>query len=536
MVTGSVRKLVSPLSLRAILSPALAWEEDGAVKTKKVCTSNLYLRWELSSSSIPLDQLTVGPSLRTLGGHVDTHALCIDIFPQWAMVLPQFRHLLHEPLDPEVWKHLADHEDILRLILSRVSWDTVIYVLRSVSKAFYAMLSEPSVLTWASMLTDTSFYLDHSGLRWVGSEVEIDRWNLRLMGSGSDGGNLGQSQVGPICLLSTSQRVTYGVVNFELDRWCKLPPLGDLPFGNLNDFKLIGVAEGLLLLERTISEVNMCELDRFLFNPLTRGFIKLPVVPVIEGNTGIVPTRLRMIMAVEVELVTVVAVESYSQLRHEPPRILTWHQGSQDWELLEATLPLILPVDNRMFVDGPVTNAVFVGGELFLHVETDKDRVFSFGIRATQPELIWSSNTSRDVETHLFQHNGVLKRLEWSVVVDMYRTTLKYLGCWIKLYTFSHANRTWEQESTVMPRRNGLGKQRRTEEMVLEKSKVVGVLGDILCIRNEQKPSVFLLYNFLTKQWCRCFATRLAADFDYTIFLWSPKRYDSWHFLAPRVR
>ncbi|KAL3688324.1 hypothetical protein R1sor_014633 [Riccia sorocarpa] len=434
-------------------------------------------------------------------------------------------------MDPEVWKHLADHEDILRLILCRVSWDTNLR-LRSVSKAFYSMLPKPSVSTWSSMFTDTSFRTDHPGVMWVNGDIDAE--------------HLEQSNADTVCLLSTLigrekedtfESVTHALVNFELHRLCKLPTLGDLPFGTLKDFIVTGVAEGLLLLERfnlthadcwvhdeggrfyfsepesDYSEVGIghgkeVDIERFLFNPLTKGFIKLPVVPKIKGNSesGLV----RMIMAVENEVVTVVALEFSAEMQSRLPRILIWRQGSEDWELFKAFDPpsTILPVDSTLFVEGTATNAVFVGGELFLRVETngnlrvmaaDGEKVFSFGSRACgiDPELIWSSNDVFYDRPHLFQHEGVLKCLELEVTIELYP------------------------------------------------GKVVGVLGDILCIRGhyngfnypDAQPDVFLLYNFLTKQWCRCYAKKLAdyKHFYDMFFLWSPKRHDSRQ-ITPSVR
>ncbi|KAL3685203.1 hypothetical protein R1sor_003225 [Riccia sorocarpa] len=446
-------------------------------------------------------------------------------------------------MDPEVWKYLPDHEEILRLILCRVSWDTNLR-LRSVSKGFYATLSEPSVFTWSSMLTDTSFYTDHSSLKWVDGDIDAE--------------HLEQSHADAVCffsplssaerepadfVLSSSKSLTFAVVNFELRRWCTLPPLGDLPFGNLNDFTVSGVAKGLLLLERTMSEgrhsddslLDTYELDRFLFNPVTKGFIKLPVVPNIKGLVG---NQFRMIMAVEKEHVTVVAVEFAFYLQPGLPRILVWHQGSQDWVLLPTT---ILPVHNTMFLWFG-TNTVFVGGELFLHVETQEivspgersmgERVFSFGSRACaiNPELIWNCNNIVDAKTHLFHHSGALKRLELEVVTGGRRRFHQgTLGCSIDLYTFNCSSRTWQEKESI-------GMPRHLLESVFKSSEVAGVFGDVLCIRNLDEPAVFILYNFLTKQWCRCYAKGLVedAEIDHGIFfLWSPKRYDSWQ-IAPR--
>ncbi|KAL3685194.1 hypothetical protein R1sor_003216 [Riccia sorocarpa] len=392
-------------------------------------------------------------------------------------------------MDPEVWKCLLDHEDILRLILCRVSWDTNLR-LRSVSKAFYATLSDPSVLTWLSMLTDKSFYTDHSSLKWVDDEIDAE--------------HLEQSHADAVCffthLQSTSEGVAYAVVNFELHRWFTLPPLGDLPFGNFNDFKVTGVGEGLMLLERTEgmhgddSVLDMYELDRFLFNPLTKWFIKLPGVPKKKGSSE---NHLRMIMAVEKEIVTVVAVGFHTFRRPKFPRLLIWHQGSQDWvQINTRQVPSpILPVDNTLFSLFK-TNVVCVGGELFFHIETMEilnpemlvgERIFSFGSRerAIDIELIWTCNNIMDVKTHLFPHNGALKRVDLDVVA--------------------------------------------------------GVLGDILVIRNLDDPSVFILYNLQTKQWCRYYAKDLvqyantSADSFHINFLWSPKRYDSRQ-IAPSVR
>ncbi|KAL3685229.1 hypothetical protein R1sor_003251 [Riccia sorocarpa] len=442
-------------------------------------------------------------------------------------------------MDPEVWKCLVDHEDILRLILYRVSWDTNLR-LRSVSKAFYATLSDPSVLTWSSMLTDRSFYTDHSSLKWVHTFTRIDAEHLE------------QSHADAVCfftrLQSTSEGVAYALVNFELHRWCTLPPLGDLPFGKFNDFKVTGVGEGLMLLERTEgmhgddSVLDMYELDRFLFNPLTKWFIKLPGVPKKKGSSE---NHLRMIMAVEKEIVTVVAVGFHTFRRPKFPRLLIWHQGSQDWvQINTRQVPSpILPVDNTLFSLFK-TNVVCVGGELFFHIETLEflnsemlvgERIFSFGSRerAIDLELIWTCNNIMDVKTHLFPHNGALKR------VDLCRVTVvtaeeKVLYCTIDLYAFNCASRNWQKEESILMPWHLL-------ESVSTSSQVAGVLGDILVIRNRDEPSVFILYNFQTKQWCRYYTKDLvqyantSADSFHINFLWSPKRYDSRQ-IAPSVR
>ncbi|KAL3685182.1 hypothetical protein R1sor_003204 [Riccia sorocarpa] len=202
-------------------------------------------------------------------------------------------------MDPEIWKHLTDYEDILRLILCRVSWDTNLR-LRSVSKGFCATLSEPSLFTWSSMLSDTSFYTNHSNLEWVDGGVH----------------HLEQSHADAVCLFRIDtldgsrrpQSFPYAVANFELHRWCKLPPLGVLPFGDFNHFTVTGVAAGLLLLEKGIRDggvkANIYELDRFLFNPLTKGFTKLPLVPKVKDPSASAwnGLRSRMIMAVDKEL------------------------------------------------------------------------------------------------------------------------------------------------------------------------------------------------------------------------------------------
>ncbi|KAL3685228.1 hypothetical protein R1sor_003250 [Riccia sorocarpa] len=323
-------------------------------------------------------------------------------------------------MDPEVWKCLLDHEDILRLILCRVSWETNLR-LRSVSKAFYAMLSEPSVYTWSLMLTDTSFYTDHSSLEWVDGDINAE--------------HLEQSHANAVCFFSplkpaerVSEEVTlgrsgsfiYAVVNFELHRWCILPPLGDLPFGNLNDLRVTGVAEGRLLLERTMSE---------------------------ERSEG----------------------------RHE-----------------EDVNPGMGPMGETVFSFGSLT-------------------------RAIHPELIWNCNHLANGKTQLFQHKGILKRLKLEVVTTSYG--LRYertFGGSIDLHTFDCSSRSWQKEESI-------GMPRHILESVSSCSKVAGVFGDILCIRNRH---VFIFYNFLSKQWCRCDAKELVnfADFEKTGFLWSPKR------------
>ncbi|KAL3679696.1 hypothetical protein R1sor_022652 [Riccia sorocarpa] len=407
-------------------------------------------------------------------------------------------------MDLEVWKHLLDHEDILRLILARVSWDTNLR-LRSVSKAFYATLSEPSLFTWSSMLTDTSFYTDG---------VDGDFEDHHLV----------QSHADAVCLFSTSQSVTYALVDFELHRWCKLPPLGDLPFGNLNDFTVTRVAEGRLLLERTMSEGirggdgPLHELDRFLFNPLTRRFIKLPVVPksnVVHFGSNL-KRSLQIFIVVVNELVTVVAVDFYSQRQPELPRILIWRLGSsEDWEIFTAYDPTILPADNMVLDAGSTTNVVFVGGELFLHVLTyldgvPGDGIFSFGsptCRIDVPALIW--RTGPAAYLYLFQHKGLLKFLE----LDAGKWNRGYLT---SVYTLDRSSRRWQQEEIVEMPRHMYSRRWSLAEAI--NMVVVGVLGDILCLRNRREPSIFVLFNFQSKQWYRCYAEELVddGDFDHT--------------------
>ncbi|KAL3685180.1 hypothetical protein R1sor_003202 [Riccia sorocarpa] len=438
-------------------------------------------------------------------------------------------------MDPKIWEKLTYHEDILRLIFSRVSWDTNLR-LRSVSKGFCATLPEPSVFTWSSMLSDTSFYTNHSNLEWVDGGVH----------------HLGQSHADALCLfrtdtvfdfgISAPQPVPYVVLNFELHRWCKLPQLGDLPFGDLNDFRVTGVAEGLLLLEKRIPNdklekgtpfeglsANIYELDRFIFNPLTKGFTKLPVVPKVKDPSALIWNGLRseMIMAVEEELVTVVATEFSSNRRGCPTltRILIWHKGSEDWEPLETydlTCTFITSVDS----------AVFVGGELFLHTLGDMDdyglpsrgRVFICGSRATDPELIFicEEGLSNNPLLHLFQYKGSLKRLELTVATGGF--------CHIKLGTFDRLSRSWQEEDIEMSTQMQLSLYVTLVDICEYISSFMDVSGDILCIGNQCKPDVFFLYNFLSKQWCECSAKEPLNQLLYNskIFLWSPKWYDSW--------
>ncbi|KAL3685227.1 hypothetical protein R1sor_003249 [Riccia sorocarpa] len=363
------------------------------------------------------------------------------------------------------------------------------------------------------MLTDTSFYTDHSSLKWVDGDIDAE--------------HLEQSHPDAVCfftcLQSASEANAYALVNFELHRFCTLPPLGDLPFGNFNDFELAEFEEGLLLLERTEgihgddSVLDMYELDRFLFNPLTKWFMKLPDVPK-KGSSGNVEDHLRMFMAVEKEIVTVVAVGFHSfwrTWRTEFPRILIWHQGSQDWVQINVFDPPspILPVDNPVF-SSLKTNVVYVGGELFLHVGTEEgvfpemlmgERIYSFGSResAIDLELIWTCNNilgQKHVQTHLFHHNGALKRLHLDIVTagspQGVSTRKTILCCTIDLYTFNCASRNWQEKESI-------GMPWHLLESVFTSSFLAGVLGDILFIRNVDEPSVFILCNFQTKQWCR---------------------------------
>ncbi|KAL3686019.1 hypothetical protein R1sor_004041 [Riccia sorocarpa] len=167
-------------------------------------------------------------------------------------------------MDPEVWKHLGDHEEILRLVLARVSWDTNLR-LRPVSKAWNETLSETSILTWSSMSAERGFHANYPDLQR--SDTPSRRDSTILDVHSSTGKNGEWKLEDPICLVSISQ--TYcAVANFEIHRWCKLPLLELPAFGGGVDFAISSAAGGLLLLERSILEnccaehLNSTSLDR----------------------------------------------------------------------------------------------------------------------------------------------------------------------------------------------------------------------------------------------------------------------------------
>ncbi|KAL3685183.1 hypothetical protein R1sor_003205 [Riccia sorocarpa] len=426
-------------------------------------------------------------------------------------------------MDPEVWKHLTDHEDILRLIFSRVLWDTNLS-LRLVSKAFQAMLSEPSLYTWSSMLAGTGFYANHPNLNWVDS-IGIPAHGLK------------ETPVNPVCLLSTSHTITFEVANFERQQWCKLPPLGRLPYGELSDFTVTGVAEGLLLLERKIHRypishrvteyalnpnVDLYELDRFLFNPMTKEFMKLPVVPKV-GDSLVNPEtnyslRYPMFVAVEKEkTVTVVATEFSKRPGDswEPPRltrILLWRQGGKEWEPLETNLS---GTDVQT-----VHNAVFGGGELFLHSKDLRggypgDRVINCDRRAINPQLVLTGESYDLPVLHLFQLRGILRRLTGTKLHGFGRYH------YLKLCTFDHLNGSWEEEDINMP----MHMLKKLYASLADEGEYwrlfVDVLDDTLCVGNRFNPEVFL-YNLPTEQWSECYVKQLVtpSPHDRKVFLW----------------
>ncbi|KAL3694396.1 hypothetical protein R1sor_008047 [Riccia sorocarpa] len=412
-------------------------------------------------------------------------------------------------MDPEVWKHLTDYEDILRRVLVRVSWDTNIR-LRPVSKAWNNTLLELSkFLTWSSMLTDRSFYMDYPELKWVDSSTSLAT---------------GDS----ICILSATN---CAVVNFGINRWCNLPPINQLPFGQRNEFSVTRAAKGLLLLEGKYlpgTNQDLYKLDRFLFNPLTQDFSKLPPVP---RNTHERDCKLDYPMIITVDDDRVVRVVAVELGREETNyrwfkiiRILIWQEnGSRGWEAADVDGTRTFPQHVQELREG-----VFAAGKLFLNTKC-MDPVFASrkaGYRVMQCNWETHSVLIGDFEPneiqHLFQHRGVVMRLTATWKEEPVLSFLKPQS--LELCTFDHLNRTWLQESTVeMPKQMV---DRFHDTVPHQQNTFVHVEGDILCLGNCYMGEVLLLYNLLSRSWTEVLAKFPAPpDGNYPtrrISLWSP--------------
>ncbi|KAL3684014.1 hypothetical protein R1sor_002036 [Riccia sorocarpa] len=298
-------------------------------------------------------------------------------------------------MDPEVWKHLTDHEDILRLVLGRVSWDT----------------------------------------------------------------NMVQA-----------------------------PPIKQLPFGWRYEYTVTRSARGLLLLERNYhpdwnnEQENVYELDRFLFNPLTQDFSKLPPVPrnpherdcFLEYPMIITVDNDRVIRVVAVEL----GREQTSEHWWKIIRILIWQEnGSRGWESADVD------VTEREFSHAveELREGVFAAGKLFLNTRC----MSSLGNRKggyRVMECNWETHSVHKGDfdpnpiQHLFQHRGVLMRL--------IGTGSEVQPPSLKLCTFDHLNGTWSQESTMELPYQMVNRLYATVSH--ERNTFVHVEGDILCRQSIQ--------------------------------------------------
>ncbi|KAL3686007.1 hypothetical protein R1sor_004029 [Riccia sorocarpa] len=405
-------------------------------------------------------------------------------------------------MDPEVWKHLVDHEEILRLVLARVSWDTNLR-LRPVSKAWNDTLLELSkFLTWSSMLTDRDFYVEYPELKWVDGSTSIDSNATADVHSCS----------------SELQQRTAGTDSYDWRFYLHLEYLPDhLCY------------EGLLLLERNHGHYrneDSYELDRFLFNPLTLDFSKLPPVP---RNPHLINNFLNYPMMITVDndrCIRVAAVELGKEehdLRRKITRILIWQKnGSCGWEALNTNCP----AGSRRDVE----EAVFASGELFLNTRYIYNEL---GIRMRGHRVIkckWETHSvvigkfDYNPIQHLFQHRGVLMRLTgtWKEGKEPPYQVPQPQS--LKLCTFDHLHGTWLQESTAEMPKQMVNKLYDTLSDGHVRNIFVHVQGDILCIGNRFKGEVLLLYNLLSQSWTEvCPKDPVNQNGTRQIFLWSPK-------------
>ncbi|KAL3686018.1 hypothetical protein R1sor_004040 [Riccia sorocarpa] len=430
-------------------------------------------------------------------------------------------------MDSEVWKHVGDHEEILRLVLARVSWDTNLR-LRPVSKAWNETLSEPSFLTWSSMLTDQSFYVDHPDLEWVDTSSSTDRTTSDV--DSSTGKKRELRLEDPICLLSISQ-TSCAVANFELHRWCKLPLLEHPPLGEGGDWTISSAAGGLLLLERSVFKrnVDLYNADRFLLNPVSKCCVKLPPVPkVLKSFDRMFNVLQQPMMMVDKDKSVIVMAFEFSHLPRNLNlglyaylnRVLIWRQNASIWEVLETD-------ETRTATIREARNAVFADGELFIHTKYLQSglpghRVIRCEKRAEgQTEILVGDFDSEPV-VRVFQHRGTLKRLTatWKGENDTSPLHQQRKQQNVKLCSFNHLDSSWEQESMIeMPK----DMVKKLYDSLPDRGIwrfCVDVEGDILCIGNRFKAQVFFLYNLLTNEWtevrCLYFLTTKPSLFKHS--------------------
>ncbi|KAL3686016.1 hypothetical protein R1sor_004038 [Riccia sorocarpa] len=442
----------------------------------------------------------------------------------------------HE-MDSEIWKDLPNNEELLLQVLNHMSWSSI-KGLRPVSKAWKDLLSERSTLTWSSVLRDRGFSA-HPGLEWA----EVRSSIVAGRSSTFNSKQRNQSLADPLCLLSTSKTTHHyaAVANFEIHRWCKLPPLQQLPFQRLEEFRITGAAEGMLLLEKKKPnwETDLYELDRFVLNPSTMDFVNLPPVPKNEHRI-LNSLRYPMIMTMgKNKFVRVVAVEFRTDVpgsRRRMSRILVWRQeaSADGWRCLETDAPAVSSIGSKV----RVSNAMFVDGDLFLHTEyrgtgTPDYRLIKCGRHAEIFGGLDSGSIRRAV-LHFFQHRGKPKRLTgiWNSIDGSEEPNHRYnrrRPRYMKLCTLDQSKGIWLQESwieipiQIMRNRKvyetnggpGVGNWRFS----------VKVEGDILCLCNHLEPEVFFLYNIVSQRsrvdYVKDFSNRNRDTRE--IFLWSPQ-------------
>ncbi|KAL3683616.1 hypothetical protein R1sor_001638 [Riccia sorocarpa] len=308
------------------------------------------------------------------------------------------------------------------------------------------------------------------------------------------------------------------------------PPINQLPFGQRSQFTVTGSAKGLLLLERNHEahrNKNLHRMDRFLFNPLTQDFSKLPPVP-RNPHERECSLQYPMIITVDNDrVIRVVAIElgreELGQRWWKIIKILIWQEnGSRGWEAADvheyATSSRFSSLEVQELTEG-----VFAAGKLFLNPRCVNPRGNGKnGYRVM--ECNWEThsvligNFEPNPIQHLFQHQGVLMRLTgtWRQVQPQS----------LKLCTFDHLNGTWLQESTMeLPKQMV---KRFYDTLYHERATFVHVEGDILCIGNQYRGEVLLLYNLLSRSWTEVCAKYLmnqdGNNPNRYIYLWSPSK------------
>ncbi|KAG6553993.1 hypothetical protein Mapa_004910 [Marchantia paleacea] len=420
-------------------------------------------------------------------------------------------------MDPQVWEHLPDHEEILRLVLARLPWWSNAR-LRAVSKLWNATLSEPPFLTWASMLADASFYTNHPNLTWTHRKRSPSQTRST------------PSHPRPVCLLSTSE-TRCAVANFSSSRWSLLPALSTLPFGRWDEFTVTAAAEGLVLLERNIehhdTHHDLYTLDRFLFNPANSSWRKLPPVPKTESTYGRTYSVLRqpLIMASDKDRsVRVVAMEfmlvgSRAGLTgRELQRIYTYRlaQGAV-WELSvsdDARFHQIRTVESVVFSDDVYIHSRYredgsPGHRLFRtsqleDFEVDTDFLFQY---ASVPIL------------HFFQHRG---QLMFALGTRKNGRTPQRQR--IRLGRFDHRHGRWHKEVDDMPHAMVQSLYRTLADEGVWRI-YFDVEGDFLCFGNQMKAELFVFYNLCTSRWSSSSARVYDGqnDSEQSVFAWQPR-------------